>query len=265
MGAARRARLRSRARSRRLPDNLVQRKGAMRVTAAVLYDTKKPVVVEDVELLEPGPHEVQVRWVANGVCHSDLHVITGDYAPPPPGGAGPRSGRRDREGRRGRRDGGTGRSRVLQLHSVVREVLVLHRRPADDVRAPGQAPVVHVRRHVALPKGRTGPPPLPSSSGVRDALGAPGGERHPDPEGRAARRRVPRELRRARRGRTGLQPRQGAARGDRGRVGLRRGRSEHDPGRAPGGRRQDHRRRRDGPEARLGRRVRRDPRRGRVA
>jgi len=56
----------------------------MRVTAAVLYDTKKPVVVEDVELLEPGPHEVQVRWTANGVCHSDLHVITGDSPHPLP-------------------------------------------------------------------------------------------------------------------------------------------------------------------------------------
>jgi len=56
----------------------------MRVTAAVLYDAKKPVVIEDVELLEPGPHEVQVRWAANGVCHSDLHVITGDYPHPLP-------------------------------------------------------------------------------------------------------------------------------------------------------------------------------------
>jgi hypothetical protein len=34
----------------------------MRVTAAVLYDTKKRVVEEDVELLEPGPDEVQARW-----------------------------------------------------------------------------------------------------------------------------------------------------------------------------------------------------------
>src|SRR5204862_5884243 len=57
---------------------------AMRVTAAVLYDTKKPVVVEDVELLEPGPGEVLVRFAANGVCHSDLHVITGDYPHPLP-------------------------------------------------------------------------------------------------------------------------------------------------------------------------------------
>jgi S-(hydroxymethyl)glutathione dehydrogenase/alcohol dehydrogenase len=56
----------------------------MRVTAAVLYDVKKPLVVEDVDLLEPGPHEVLVRWVANGVCHSDLHVMTGDYPHPLP-------------------------------------------------------------------------------------------------------------------------------------------------------------------------------------
>ena len=56
----------------------------MRVTAAVLYETKKPLVIEDVELLEPGPHEVQVRWAANGVCHSDYHVINGDSPHPLP-------------------------------------------------------------------------------------------------------------------------------------------------------------------------------------
>ena len=56
----------------------------MRATAAVLYEVRKPVVVEDVEVLEPGPHEVAVRWAANGVCHSDLHVITGDYPHPLP-------------------------------------------------------------------------------------------------------------------------------------------------------------------------------------
>ncbi len=49
----------------------------MRATAAVMYEVKKPLVVEDVELLDPGPHEVQVRWVANGVCHSDYHLING--------------------------------------------------------------------------------------------------------------------------------------------------------------------------------------------
>ena len=56
----------------------------MHATAAVLYEVHKPVVVEDVEVLEPGAHEVLVRWAANGVCHSDYHVITGDYPHPLP-------------------------------------------------------------------------------------------------------------------------------------------------------------------------------------
>ncbi len=56
----------------------------MRATAAVLYEVGQPVVIEDVEVLAPGPGEVQVRWAANGVCHSDLHVITGDYPHPLP-------------------------------------------------------------------------------------------------------------------------------------------------------------------------------------
>ena len=56
----------------------------MNTKAAVLYEVKKPVVVEDVELMEPGPGEVRVKWAANGVCHSDLHVITGDYPHPLP-------------------------------------------------------------------------------------------------------------------------------------------------------------------------------------
>ena len=56
----------------------------MNATAAVLYETRKPLLIEDVELLEPGPHEVQVRWVANGVCHSDYHIINGDVPHPLP-------------------------------------------------------------------------------------------------------------------------------------------------------------------------------------
>ena len=56
----------------------------MRASAAILYELNKPLVVEEVEVLEPGPHEVLVRFAANGVCHSDLHVITGDYPHPLP-------------------------------------------------------------------------------------------------------------------------------------------------------------------------------------
>ena len=56
----------------------------MKITAAVLYEVKKPLVVEEVDLLDPGPHEVQVRWVANGVCHSDYHLVCGDVPHPLP-------------------------------------------------------------------------------------------------------------------------------------------------------------------------------------
>ena len=56
----------------------------MDARAAVMYEVNKPLVVEDVEVLEPQAHEVLVRFAANGVCHSDLHVITGDYPHPLP-------------------------------------------------------------------------------------------------------------------------------------------------------------------------------------
>ena len=44
----------------------------MLANAAVLYEVNKPLVVEDVEVLEPGAHEVRVKWAANGV-----HAISG--------------------------------------------------------------------------------------------------------------------------------------------------------------------------------------------
>jgi S-(hydroxymethyl)glutathione dehydrogenase/alcohol dehydrogenase len=56
----------------------------MNVKAAVMYEIKKPLVIEDVELMEPQAHEVQVRWAANGVCHSDYHVMSGDVPHPLP-------------------------------------------------------------------------------------------------------------------------------------------------------------------------------------
>jgi S-(hydroxymethyl)glutathione dehydrogenase/alcohol dehydrogenase len=56
----------------------------MSARAAVLYQVKQPLVVEEVELLDPRPGEVQVRWVANGVCHSDYHLMSGDVPHPLP-------------------------------------------------------------------------------------------------------------------------------------------------------------------------------------
>ena len=45
--------------------------------AAVLYEKGAPLVVQDVDVLDPLEGEVLVRYVASGVCHSDLHVIQG--------------------------------------------------------------------------------------------------------------------------------------------------------------------------------------------
>ena len=52
--------------------------------AAVLYEPRQPLVIEDLRLDPPQAGEVRVRVAANGVCHSDLHVMTGDMRMPLP-------------------------------------------------------------------------------------------------------------------------------------------------------------------------------------
>jgi S-(hydroxymethyl)glutathione dehydrogenase / alcohol dehydrogenase len=52
--------------------------------AAVLYEPRKPLVIENLRLDPPKAGEVRVRVAANGVCHSDLHVMTGDMRMPLP-------------------------------------------------------------------------------------------------------------------------------------------------------------------------------------
>ena len=49
--------------------------------AAVLHEVGKPLVIEDVQVDDPGPREVLVRTVASGVCHSDYHYMNGSYTP----------------------------------------------------------------------------------------------------------------------------------------------------------------------------------------
>ncbi|MGD0455549.1 MAG: zinc-binding dehydrogenase [Solirubrobacteraceae bacterium] len=57
----------------------------MRIRAAVLEEFAKPLVVQEVELAEPGPGEVLVRLEACGVCHTDMYTASGvdpsGYAP----------------------------------------------------------------------------------------------------------------------------------------------------------------------------------------
>jgi len=56
----------------------------MHTNAAVLYEAGQQLELEQLELLPPGPGEVLVRYVASGVCHSDLHVIQGTMLHPTP-------------------------------------------------------------------------------------------------------------------------------------------------------------------------------------
>lgn len=52
--------------------------------AAVLREVGRPLSIEDVQISKPGPHEVLIRTVAAGVCHSDLHFLEGSYPYPLP-------------------------------------------------------------------------------------------------------------------------------------------------------------------------------------
>ncbi|MGQ4808352.1 Aryl-alcohol dehydrogenase [Candidatus Entotheonellaceae bacterium PAL068K] len=52
--------------------------------AAVLRGIHQPLTIEDVDVSTPGPHEVLIRTVAAGVCHSDVHFHEGLYPTPMP-------------------------------------------------------------------------------------------------------------------------------------------------------------------------------------
>jgi len=54
------------------------------VKAAVLIEAGKPLQIEQVNIANPGPHEVLIRTAACGLCHSDLHFIEGAYPHPLP-------------------------------------------------------------------------------------------------------------------------------------------------------------------------------------
>jgi len=53
--------------------------GATTVTAAVLDKPGEELRIEELVLDPPGPGEVRVRMLASGVCHSDLHVVDGEW------------------------------------------------------------------------------------------------------------------------------------------------------------------------------------------
>ncbi len=56
----------------------------MKAKAAVLFEIGKGLEICDVEVQDPKEGEILVRMVAAGVCHSDLHVMTGHLIGPTP-------------------------------------------------------------------------------------------------------------------------------------------------------------------------------------
>ena len=53
----------------------------MKTRAAIVRGTGQPFEVIEMELDEPKAGEVLIRWVAAGLCHSDLHLKSGDLVP----------------------------------------------------------------------------------------------------------------------------------------------------------------------------------------
>ena len=60
------------------PDTRRTEKGVT-MKAAVCYEFGKPLIVEEVELEPPQWGEVRVRMVATSICHSDIHLLRGDW------------------------------------------------------------------------------------------------------------------------------------------------------------------------------------------
>ena len=52
--------------------------------AALLRQIPGKLEIDEVEVSSPGPHEVLIRTVAAGLCHSDLHFMEGKYPYPTP-------------------------------------------------------------------------------------------------------------------------------------------------------------------------------------
>jgi Zn-dependent alcohol dehydrogenase len=47
----------------------------MKTPAAIFVEAGKPMVIDDIDLPDPGPTQVLVRQFATGVCHSQLHEL----------------------------------------------------------------------------------------------------------------------------------------------------------------------------------------------
>ena len=182
------------------------------VRAAVLHAPHSPLAIETLELADPGPGEVRVRYGASGVCHSDLHGVDGEWTVPLPlvlghEGAGTVEavGRR-RHRPRGRRHGGA--LVALRLRPLPR----VRARPLVGLQRDAHGRLHARRRHAALPpRRRHGGLPVPLGRHVRRGRRRAGLRGRADPRERAVRGRLPDRLLRHDRRRRRHQHRAGRA------------------------------------------------------
>jgi Zn-dependent alcohol dehydrogenase len=55
----------------------------MKTKAAVYVEFGKPLVIDDIDLPDPGPSQVEVKLFASGICHSQLHQLGRANSPVP--------------------------------------------------------------------------------------------------------------------------------------------------------------------------------------
>lgn len=106
----------------------------------VIFDGKRTQVVDDLEIRDPGPGEVQVAITAAGLCHSDLSVVDGTIPFPSPWSWGMRA--------RGRRGGGRGRRPCPPR----RPCRALHARQLRDVRGVRPGRPTMCRKAIGMPR-----------------------------------------------------------------------------------------------------------------
>ena len=56
----------------------------MKSRAAILFEVGQRLEIREVDVQDPDPGEVRIQMVAGGICHSDLHVMTGHLNAPLP-------------------------------------------------------------------------------------------------------------------------------------------------------------------------------------
>jgi propanol-preferring alcohol dehydrogenase len=50
-----------------------------KMKAAVVHAFGQPLQIEEMPVKEPGLHQILVKVIASGVCHTDLHAVDGDW------------------------------------------------------------------------------------------------------------------------------------------------------------------------------------------